>query len=212
MPTFKTVKEALDKRFKDYEIIIFDDGSTDNTAKIADDIVKTDPKVTVIHHKQPMNLGYIYKSGIKMARMEYTMLVTGDNDVDSKYLADTFDLRFNADMVIPYHLNEKDRPFLRRIISKWFVCFMNILFGLNLKYYNGLVLHKTNILKSIDINTNSFAYQAEALVKLLKKGYTYIEIGIVLSDRKKGASKAFRPKNVLGILIAVIKLYWNIHV
>ncbi len=206
LQTYDKVKRAIDGRFADYEMIIFNDGSTDDTGKIVDEIARTNPKVRAMHHPRPMNLGYVYKSGIKMARMEYLMLVTGDNDVEQKAFEDTFDLRNKADMVIPFHLNERSRPLWRQIISKGFVQLVNLAAGLRLKYYNGMVLHKTSIISSIAIKTDSFAYQAEALVKLLKRGYGYIEVGIYLLDRKKGHSKAFRIKNIIGILKSVFDI------
>jgi len=180
LPTYEKVKRAVNGRFGDYEIIIFDDGSTDKTGGIADSIAVNDNHVSVIHHPVPLNLGYVYKSGIKKATKEYVILVTGDNDVAEKALEDTFDLRTQADMVIPYHLNPEVRPFSRRLFSKGFVFIMNTLFGLKLRYYNGMVLHRTALVNSVNITTNSFAYQAEVLTKLLKRGHSFIEVGIVL--------------------------------
>lgn len=203
LPSYETVKEAVKGRFDDYEVIIFNDGSTDNTGKVAEKIAGNDPRVRVIHHQQPMNIGFIYKKGIKMAEMEYVILVGGDNDVSAENLSRMFDARGKADMVMPYHLNGNIRPFLRYFISRGFVFFMNMLFGHNLKYYNGMVLHKRTLINSIDIKTDSFTYQAEALVKLLKRGHSFIEVGIYLSDRKRGSSKAFRLVNIFGVLKSI---------
>ena len=204
--TYKKIVEAIKGRFSEYEIIIFDDGSIDRTGKIADGIALRDKWVSVVHHKKPMNLGYVYRSGIMMASKEYVILVTGDNDVPQEALEDTFDLRGQADIVIPYHINPEIRPLTRRILSKGFVCLMNNLFSLKLRYYNGMVLHKTAVVNSISITTNSFAYQAEVLVKLLKKGHSYIEVGIELADRKKGKSKALKISNVVNVVKSILVL------
>lgn len=210
LPTYEKVKKAISGRFQDYEIIIFNDGSTDNTGKIADNIAESDKKTIVVHNKQPKNIGYAYKTGIKMAGMEYVILVTGDNDVSAETFEATFDLRHKADMIIPYHLNSYIRPVFRRFISKCFVILLNLLTGLKLKYYNGMVLHKTSVINSIEIKTDSFAYQAEALIKLIKKGHNYVELGIELVDRKKGFSKAFKLKNILGVLKAILDIIMEV--
>ncbi|MCK5225593.1 MAG: glycosyltransferase, partial [Planctomycetes bacterium] len=54
--TAKKAIDVLEKINADYELIIVDDGSKDNTGKIADEIAGQNDKVKVIHH--PVNLGY----------------------------------------------------------------------------------------------------------------------------------------------------------
>ncbi len=67
------------------------------------------------------------------------------------------------DIVIPFLETQRNRPLFRRLTSRTFVLLVNLLFGLRIRYYNGAVVHKTRIIRSVDIGTNSFAYQAEAL-------------------------------------------------
>ena len=49
-----SVCEEID--LKDYEITIIEDGSPDNTAKVADELAKKFPKVKVIHHKKKFRI------------------------------------------------------------------------------------------------------------------------------------------------------------
>ena len=44
-----------------------------------------------------------------------------------------------------------------------------------LKYYNGSVVCKTKLLRNLRMTTNSFAFQSEVLIRLVKKNYNYIK-------------------------------------
>ena len=158
-----------------------------------------------------MGLGYNYLAGVKMASKDYIIMVPGDNEITQ----DSFETMFNAlgpkDIVIPYTVNTEIRPPGRRVLSRAYTMLMNFLFGLKVKYYNGTVIHKRPVIQSITIETHGFAYQAEALIKLIKAGRTYVETGMVLKERAGGQSKALRLKNLIRVLKGVVQLFFQIH-
>ncbi len=65
------------------------------------------------------------------------------------------------------------------------------------------MLHRLDLLRGIEIETDSFAYQAEAIVKLLKAGASYTTVGVEINTREHGGTKAFRPSNVVNVLRAL---------
>jgi glycosyltransferase involved in cell wall biosynthesis len=209
--TVKAVTEAVTKWFKDYKILIFNDGSTDNTGFIADRMARENNFVKVIHNKKSICLGAIYNKGLKLAEMDYVILVNGKNDITAKELEKIFSFKGEADMIIPYALNKKQRPFKRRVVSGLFVSLLNLFFNLNLKYYNHYVLHKREIINSIKINTNSYAFQAEALIKLIKEGYSYLEIGVKDNFSNDVQTKAFKLKNIIGVVNFFLKVSREIY-
>lgn len=211
LPTVRMVKNLVSEKFIRYEIIIFNDGSSDKTGIIADKIAGEDRNIRVVHHYKPYGLGYVYKSGIKLAKMEYIILVTGDNEAIKEELEKILNLRGRADIIIPYTVNTKIRPFIRRAFSKIFVFVLNTIFGLRLRYYNGLVLHKRDIINSIQIKTDGFVYQAEALIKLIKAGYGFIEVGINIGKRNFGRSKAFSLKNIINVTVAIFDILQEVY-
>jgi hypothetical protein len=108
---------------------------------------------------------------------------------------------------VNYISNADFRGRSRHLVSQAFVGLLNLRFGLRLRYYNGTVLHRTEHVRSIRIHTDSFAYQAEALVKLLRAGRTYLEVPTPITMRAAGRTKAFRLKNLLGVGRALLRLY-----
>jgi dolichol-phosphate mannosyltransferase len=206
----KEVHRAVKGRFVDYEILLFDDGSTDRTGTLMDAIAASDGRVRVTHNSSPRNLGGVYKQGVEMARFDYVVMIPGDNENPSCAMLPAFDAIGSADIVVPY-VQREGRPLARRWASRVYVALMNATFGLHLRYYNGTVIHRTSSVRGIRIDTDSFAYQAEALVKLLRQGKTFVEVAVELPRSPGSDSKAFRPKNVCGVLAAVLRLSVAVH-
>jgi len=192
--------------FSDHEIIVVNDGSTDSTAEVAERCAAADPHVLVVHHEHPRNLGFAYKAGVRRARFEYVLMFPGDNEGSDEQLHAVLSRAGAADVIVNYISNPTVRSWSRRAASALFVSLLNALFGLRLRYYNGTVLHRTALVRSITIRTDSFAYQAEALVKLLRGGHTYVEVGTPIAPRAAGGSKAFRLRNCVDVGRALVTL------
>jgi glycosyltransferase involved in cell wall biosynthesis len=196
--------------FEDYEILIFDDHSTDRTGQIADDLAKQHHNVKVIHNKRNSGLGYNYRKAIQLAKKDYFSFIPGDDAIKSASIKRILQEVGKVDMVIPFTANTKVRPLTRRIISRLFTGTLNILFGLKLKYYNGIVVHKTKLIKKIRMSTDSFAYQAEILIKLIRRGHTYKEVPMYINIEEK--TSMFRFKNILGVILTVTWMFFKIRI
>jgi glycosyltransferase involved in cell wall biosynthesis len=196
--------------FEDYEILLFDDGSTDRTGALMDGIAARDPRVRVTHHASPKNLGGVYKAGVAMARGEYCVMIPGDNENPARAMQEPYAAVGRAEIVVPYSVGG-ERPWPRDAVSNAYVALMNALFRLDLRYYNGTVIHRTANVRAITITTDSFAYQTEALVKLLRMGKSFVEVPVAVEPKGGRESKAFRAKNVYGVLAAIGRLALEVH-
>ncbi len=208
-PAVNEVIGALDGRFSDYELLVFDDGSTDNTGAIIDRLAANDKNVRAIHNENNMGLGYSYKKGVQLAKNDYIVMFPGDNQILKDSMTRIFDMIGRADIVIPYIENYRVRPLSRQFISKSFTTAMNLLFSQNLHYYNGTVIHKREIIQPMPIDTDGFAYQAEILTKLIKSGHSYVEVGVPICERACGFSKAFHLKNIGRVCWSIVSLFWE---
>jgi len=196
----------------DFEIVIVNDGSTDATGAIADDLASKDAKVRAVHNLKNAGLGGAYKSGLAAASKSYVIMIPGDNNHPADGIIPILACAGKADIVIPYVANPEVRGPMRRAISRLFVILVNLLFGLNVRYYNGLVLHRLDLLRQITIETNGFAYQAEALVKLLKRGASYHQIPVPVADHGDRNTRAFRIRNVIRVVRTLAKLFIEVRV
>ena len=201
--TVTTITTAINHFSCDYEILLVNDGSTDATPQIMDRLARENQRVRVIHNEKNLGLGGAYKRGVQHAQKEYVMWISGDNAETMENIVNIISHVGQADIIIPVLKACKMRPLLRRMTSRLFTMTVNFLFSLKVNYYNGSVIHRTALVKKIEIHTNSFAYQAEALVKLLRQGYSYVEVPYSSATYDGLFSYAMRPKNLAAVFKAL---------
>ena len=153
-----------------YEILVYNDGSNDNSLeKIEEFRIKNyfSGKLEVISNKKPMGLGYNYIEGAYKGRGIYYIMVCGDNSEDINNLCKILKERGKADMIVPNFIKNDNRIYVRRFLSRLFTFLVNFFSGNNLKYYNGIVLHKIENVKRWHPLSCGFGYQAELLTNLI---------------------------------------------
>ncbi len=213
VPTVNFTLETLDRNnINDFEIIIFNDASTDKTGEVADELASKHSQIKVIHNPKNMNLGFNITRGFQLATKKYVGFVPGDNETDSESLDNILQVLGEADIIVPYIKNPEIRFLTRRFLSATYVKIINTAFGLRMRYYNGLCFFKTPMVQKVPVSTFGFAYMTEILVKMLKSGATFVEVPMINKTRERGETKAFRIKNILSVFKTFLKLFWEIQV
>lgn len=208
----RAVFDGIGNRFESYEIFIINDGSADKTGEIAEHLANDNPNIKVIHHRPNRGLGYSVRSGYDKVTKEYTMWYPGDNGMMEQSLAEMMKYTGQADIIIPYIADTHFRSFFRRMVSRAYVMAYNLIFGLKIRYYNGVNIYRSDLVKTTQTSTDGFAMFAEHLIRIVKQGCTYIEVPTYHRQRVHGTSKAFRFKNLWGVAKTLFILIWDIHV
>lgn len=206
----KNYDAAVRSMFDDYELIIFNDCSHDRTGEIADELARKNSRIKVVHNRRNMGLGYNFREGANLSGKEYCILLPGEGEVIGSSIKGILSHIGEADLIIPYFGNPEVRQLYRNIVSWGFTTLLNLSFGHNLKYYNGPVLYKTEMLKNVKMTTNSFAYQAEILIRLFKKGHSFKEVSYDVE--KTEGTTSFRIKNIAGVFFTVLRLFFEINI
>lgn len=85
----RCINSILNQTFKDYELLLIDDGSPDNCANICDKFSKIDSRIKVIH-QQNHGVAYTRNVGISLAKGEYVTFVDSDDYVDKDFLSELY--------------------------------------------------------------------------------------------------------------------------
>jgi glycosyltransferase involved in cell wall biosynthesis len=184
----------------DIEILVIDDGSSDQTAALVTANAARFPGVRLLMNERNMGFGATYRRGVEAAAGTHIVMVHGDNAWGAATLRDLFSRVGEADIIVGYTRNMwRTRTIARTVISKTFTMLVNAITGRGLKYYNGLQIHRAEVLKGMTIESSGFGFQPEVLVKALGQTKTLVEVPMDLMEREHGDSKAFRWKNAVDV-------------
>jgi hypothetical protein len=121
-----------------------------------------------------------------------------------------------ADIIVPYYgtrlfsrrFNCDHRNFMRRLLSIVFAKIVRLLSGHELRYFNGLVLHRRENVVKYRGTTYGLGYQAELLCRVLNNpDVTYLEVKIHNFDRASGPTSAFKPKNIVSVCGSLWRIF-----
>jgi dolichol-phosphate mannosyltransferase len=204
-PTVGSIREAMGGR-SDYEIVLVNDASTDRTLEQMQSLAAADPRIHVLDNPTNLGFGGSYKRGASVANATYVIMLPGDDGFPGKSISEILGHAGEADIIIPIVTNPGERHWFRAFASKGFTTLLNWTFCLHVGYYNGAVLQRNELLRTINIKTNSFAYQAEALVKLIAQGATYKHCYVRIKERAAGRSSALSLKNQIAVWKTILHL------
>jgi glycosyltransferase involved in cell wall biosynthesis len=197
-----SVKEALKAAAETgvpCEVIVVDDASKDRTAEVALRLAEHDARIRIVRNARNLGLGGAYKAGLVIARGAFVTWVPGDASHPADGLVPAYRALGEADIILPKPTNPQARARSRRVISRLYTTLVNLITGFKVPYYNGLSVHRTELLRSVNLATNNFGFQAEAIAKLLVRGASYKVVDTFITERQLGHSKAFRVRNVLSV-------------
>ncbi len=183
---------AMQEMGCDFEIIVVDDGSRDDTIARAREVAKDYPNIIVRQNRVNWGKGRTLKFGFRFATGKYVVFLDADIDLHPNQIATLFDIMQldKADVVIgsKRHPNSVlDYPLQRKIISNVYFFLVKILFGLPIKdTQTGLKLFKYEVLENVlpKILVRKFAYDLEILANAYRLGYKIAEAPVVLETKR----------------------------
>jgi glycosyltransferase involved in cell wall biosynthesis len=189
-----------------YEILVFDDGSRDNTSRVVKAFQAAHPQAPVRLYHNKVNRGFAYNfvEAAFQGHGRYYRAVPGDNVEPAESIEQIVRARGTADIIVPNFVEIRNRPFRRKIISKFYTCLVNLASGYRLAYYNGNPLYLRAHVLRFHVECSGFGYQAEFLTRLISQGASYKEIPLVAYDRE--GSAAINIKNILSVTHSLITI------
>ncbi len=188
-----------------YEVVIVDDGSTDNTGNILKFLKNNYKHIRIVTHKFRRGIGEAIKTALKNGRYEWIFLFPGDGQADPEDIGKFLSATNIADLVIGYREKRAD-PRYRYFTSDLWRWLIYVLFGIRFKDINWIKLIKKHAIDTIPIISKSAFIDAEILLRAKKIGYKIIEIPSNHRKRVAGKTKCFAFSIVTDALKDIIKL------
>ncbi len=186
--TTRAVIETMSVIAPNFEVIIVDDGSTDDTGAIADRLSAEDARVRVIHNRPNRGYGGALRAGFDAAEKEYTFFMDSDGQFDIN------DIRRlilpmeaqEADVILGFRAHRAD-PLVRKLNAWAWKRLVSLLFGLHVRDIDcAFKLIPTRLLRQAAVESDGAMINTEFLAKFVRMGATMTQVPVGHYPRAKG--------------------------
>ena len=180
-------RAALGELTDAFEIIVVNDGSSDDTGPILDELA--DAQVRVIHFSQHRGYGCALQAGIEVAVHPLVVFMDSDDQFDPLDLRHLLPLSTEAEVVVGYRAARRDGA-VRLLASRCYNLLVNQVLGLAFRDLNcALKLFHREVLYGLQLSSGGYAISAEILARAQRAGYRLREVPVSHYPRRTGRSK-----------------------
>ena len=211
----KTILDVL-KRLSDIkkfghsiEVIVINDGSSDNSEKIINENKHLIDKL--ISNETNRGKGYSIKKGLESSNGKYIIFQDADLEYDPNDFLKFFKLieKFNPDLIIGSRLNYSEYTRSYNILNKFGNKLITFLFNIiyNTTFtdiYSCYACFKKDLLNINSLKTVGFEQHAEILCKVVKKGKKFYEVPINYNGRDYEEGKKIKFYHIFGVIFQII--------
>lgn len=218
IPSFneeKTILNVLNRISKtmdssiNYEVVIINDGSTDNTLKLLEQ--NKNLYNQLITYERNYGKGNAVKKGLEVSKGKYIFFQDADLEYDPKDINKFIKLikRFEPDLIIGSRLNYSEYTRSHNILNKFGNKFITLLFNLfyNTTFtdiYSCYACFKKDLLNEKNLKTKGFEQHAEILCKVIKKGKKFYEVPISYNGRTHEEGKKIKFYHIFSVLFRIV--------
>ena len=208
--------ETLPGLAERFEIVIVDDGSKDETPRLADELAAAHPEVRAVHH--PVNLGYgaALRTGFAASRYATVAFTDGDRQFHVADLGRLIE-RLAAspatgperlDAVVGFRIKRAD-PFVRTAYARAYRLANRIFFGLRVRDVDcACKLFRRAALEGINVESGGAFFSAELLIKLTASGRRLAEVGVPHYPRTAGSPTGAKPQ----VVFRAMRDFWRLRI
>ncbi|MFM8303630.1 MAG: glycosyltransferase family 2 protein [Actinomycetota bacterium] len=200
--------ETIDGVGAEGEVIVIDDGSTDGSPQVLQELAAEQPRLRVVTHEQNRGYGGALLSGFGAATSEWVFYTDGDAQFDPAELALLVaEAGADVDVVQGYKIRRADN-LVRRVIGRVYHRSVSFMFGLKIRDTDcDFRLIRREMLDRIRLEHTSGVICVELVRKLQDEGARFVEVPVHHYPRLHGQSQFFRIPAVASTARDLVKLW-----
>ncbi len=192
--------------FAEHEVIVVDDGSTDDTPARVRAISAADARVRLVGHRRNRGYGEALRTGFLASRLDHVFFTDADLQFDMDELERFLPYAGTVDVVAGYRLNRQDTALRRTMAYGWNVL-VRMLFYVPVRDIDcAFKLFRRELLSEVDIESVGAMVNTELMVKLGRRGASVVEIGVTHRPRRAGVARGADPRVILTAFREVVRM------
>jgi len=201
--------EVLERHVADYEVIVVDDGSRDNTAEVLEQLRERHaPYLRVITHAENRGYGGALRSGFAAAKKEYVFYTDGDGQYDVGELPRLLELAGPATGLVNGYKLERQDPAHRVWIGRTYNFCARLLFRIRIRDIDcDYRLIRRPLVDKIHLTSTSGTICVELVRKLELSRCEVREVGVHHYPRLHGRSQFFRVRSLALTFYQLLRLW-----
>lgn len=194
----------------DFEVIVINDGSQDDTPRILDELARVYPdRVRIVHHAANRGYGGALRTGFSTASKDFVFYTDGDAQYDPAEMTVLWDqMKDDVDWVNGWKISRSD-PLHRIIIGRIYHHTVKLLFGLKVRDVDcDFRLMRRSIFEVVRLEKDSGVICLEMMKKFQDAGFRVAETPVHHYHRAHGQSQFFNFARIFRTGIDLLKLWW----
>ena len=197
----------------DHEVIVVNDGSSDGTAKILEELARVYPALRIVTHTANRGYGGALRSGFAAASKDIVFYTDGDAQYDPSEMGLLWQkMNPDVDLVNGYKISRSD-PWHRIVIGRVYHHIVKAMFGLTVRDVDcDFRMMRRSIFNRVHLEKNSGVICLEMMKKIQDAGFRIVEVPVHHYHRAYGRSQFFNFPRVYRTGKDVLRLWYALVV